>query len=311
MNKRLLGNTGIEVGEIGLGAWQIGGGAWGMVNRETAFAMIDKSLDLGANFIDTAPGYGEGKSEELLGEALKGRRDRAVICTKFGHHADGTTNYSVDKLRSSVEGSLRRLRTDYLDVLLLHNPPSELHDGSKAPHYAELELLQTEGKIRAYGVSVDWRIDLETVLQTTQAKAIEALFNAFHQDPLPAFAQAAAQGVGLIIKVPLDSGWLSGKYDAQSTFDDVRSRWTTQQIARRGRLVEKFSELVPENTSIKDAALQYILAQPQVSTIIPGARSVAQVEENCAATNGRLPDSVVEQMHALWQSEIEDSPLPW
>src|ERR1700722_15748496 len=147
MNKRPLGDTGIEVGEVGLGTWQIGGGAWGDIGRSDAFAIIDRFIELGGNFIDTAPGYGEGTSEEILGEAIIGRRDQMVICTKFGHDADGTTDYSVEKLRTSLEGSLRRLKTDYVDVLLIHNPPIEIHDGAKTPHYDLFEKLKTEGKI--------------------------------------------------------------------------------------------------------------------------------------------------------------------
>jgi aryl-alcohol dehydrogenase-like predicted oxidoreductase len=311
MNKRQLGDTKIEIGEIGLGAWQIGGGSWGTVDKNEALRMVERSLELGSNFIDTAPGYGGGKSEELVGEALKGKRAQAILCTKFGHHADGSADYSIEKLRSSLEGSLTRLRTDYVDILLMHNPPSEMLDGMVAPHYDLLEQLKAEGKIRAYGVSVDWRSDLETVLMTTSSKAIEVLFNAFHQDPLPAFDRAAKQGVGLIVKVPLDSGWLSGKYDSSSTFSDVRRRWNMEQVERRAGLVDNFRALLPVGTNMKDAALQYILAQPEVSTIIPGARSVEQIEQNCQASEARLPPEVVNAIAKLWDHEIKNNPLPW
>jgi aryl-alcohol dehydrogenase-like predicted oxidoreductase len=310
MNERLLGGTRIRVGEIGLGAWQLGSGAWGPVDESTAIAIVHEALSAGANFIDTAPGYGGGRSEEVLGRALKDRRSKAVICTKFGHTAEGGSDFSAAAIRPGLEASLRRLQTDHVDVLLLHNPPTDLLDGS-APQYGELEALKSEGKIRAYGVSVDWRVDLDKVLDTTNCQAVEILFNAFHQDPLASFARAASQGVGLIVKVPLDSGWLSGKYDASSTFTGVRDRWSGDQIDRRALLVREFRELIPSGTSVMEAALQYILAQPEVSTIIPGARTIEQVRSNCAASNRRLPADVVERIYKLWQREIENDPLPW
>lgn len=310
MNERPLGATGIRGGEIGLGAWQLGSGAWGTVDESTALAIVHRALDLGANLIDTAPGYGGGHSENVLGKALKGRREHAVITTKFGHTADGGSDFSAEAIRPSLESSLVRLQTDYVDVLLLHNPPGELLDGA-SPQYAVLEKLKSEGKIRAYGVSIDWRADLDKVIDSTASQAVGILFNAFHQDPLASFRKAAERGVGLIVKVPLDSGWLSGKYDAASTFTGVRDRWSTEQIARRARLVDEFRSLLPDGVSVMEAALQYILAQPEVSTIIPGARSAEQVEANCGAADGRLPLEVVEKVYQLWQREIESDPLPW
>ena len=310
MNHRLLGSTALRIGEIGLGAWQLGSGAWGPLDESTAIAMVHEALCIGANFIDTAPGYGGGRSEEILGKALKGRRSEAVICTKFGHTAEGGSNFSAAAIRPGLESSLDRLQTDHVDILLLHNPPADLLNGG-APQYTELEALKAEGKIRAYGVSVDWRADLDKVLDTTQCQVVEILFNAFHQDPLASFPRAAAQGVGLIVKVPLDSGWLSGKYDASSTFTGVRDRWTHDQIERRDRLVREFRALIPSGISVTEAALQYILARPEISTIIPGARTIEQVRSNCAASNGRLPEDIVEKVYTLWQREIENDPLPW
>jgi aryl-alcohol dehydrogenase-like predicted oxidoreductase len=312
MKLRPFGKTGIDVSEIGLGAWQLANPDWNLHDTAEALRIVRASLEAGCNFFDTAPGYGYGNSEELLGQGLKGVRQDVVICTKFSHHgADGADGFSVEGIRPVLEGSLRRLQTDYVDILLLHNPPRELMDGNQAPQYAELERLKAEGKIREYGVSLDWREELELVVETTASRAIEVFFNAFYQEPQPAFRRAQEQGVGLIVKVPLDSGWLSGRYRGDHRFDDVRSRWSPEIIARRGALVEQFAEIVPPGTSLAHAALQYCLAQPEVSTVIPGPKTVAQALDNFAAADKQLPADVVKAIDALWEQEIQADPLPW
>ena len=171
--------------------------------------------------------------------------------------------------------------------------------------------MKTEGKLRAYGVSLDWREELDLVLAHTGSTAVEVLFNAFHQDPLASFAKACAQGVGIIVKVPLDSGWLSGRYRADSRFKDIRDRWTPEIIARRAGLVEEFAALLPPGRSIAHAALQYILAQPEVSTVIPGARTPAQARDNFAASCAELPAAAAQAIHALWNDRLRADPLPW
>jgi aryl-alcohol dehydrogenase-like predicted oxidoreductase len=311
MNLRPFGNTGMNVSEIGLGTWQLANPDWGVADRQEALRVIQKSLEAGCNFFDTAPGYGGGRSEELLGEGLKSVRRDIVICTKFGHTAEGTTDFSMNAIRPSIEASLRRLQTDYLDIVLMHNPPRELMDGQVASHYEEFEKLKAEGKLRAYGVSLDWRADLETVVDTTQSQAAEVFFNALYQEPLPAFQKAYERGVGIIVKVPLDSGWLSGRYRKGHSFADIRKRWPPEVVARRSELVEQFARLVPAGTSMAHAALQFILAHPQVSTVIPGAKSVEQALDNFAATEQQLSPEVVQSMYQLWQREIMSDPLPW
>jgi aryl-alcohol dehydrogenase-like predicted oxidoreductase len=206
---------------------------------------------------------------------------------------------------------MKRLQTDYLDIVLMHNPPREMMDGRIASQYEEFEKLKAEGIIRAYGVSLDWREELELVLDTTKSQAAEVFFNALYQETLPAYSKAQAQGMGLIIKVPLDSGWLSGKYRAGHKFEGVRDRWSPEVLARRSDLVEKFAALLPEGTTMAHAALQFVLAQPQVSTVIPGAKTAAQALDNFAAADGQLSPEVVQSMRDLWTNEIESDPLPW
>lgn len=311
MKLRPFGNTGMYVSEIGLGAWQLGNPDWGGGDEKEALRIIHKSLDVGCNFFDTAPGYGGGASEKLLGEGLKSVRRDVIICTKFGHTAEGATDFGTSAIRPSIEASMRRLQTDYLDIVLMHNPPREMMDGSLNSQYEEFEKLKAEGKIRAYGVSLDWREELDLVVDTTKSKALEVFFNALYQEPLPAFQKVYEQGVGIIVKVPLDSGWLSGRYRKGHNFDDIRKRWPPEVIARRSELVEQFAKLIPEATSMAQAALQFILAQPQVSTIIPGAKSVEQALNNFAAAEGQLSPEVVQSMYDLWEREIMSDPLPW
>ena len=311
MKLRPFGNTGMNVSEFGLGAWQLANPDWGTSDRQDALRIIQKSLEAGCNFFDTAPGYGGGKSEELLGEGLKSVRKDVIICTKFGHTAEGVTDFSMNAIRPSIEASMRRLQTNYLDIVLMHNPPREMMDGKVASQYDEFEKLKAEGKIREYGVSLDWREEVEMVVDTTKSKALEVFFNALYQEPLPAFQKAYGNGVGIIVKVPLDSGWLSGRYRGDHKFDDIRKRWPPEVVVRRSELVEQFAALVPEGTSMAHAALQFILAQPQVSTIIPGAKSVEQALDNFAAADRQLGPEVVQSMYELWEREIMSDPLPW
>jgi len=311
MNLRPFGTTGILASEIGLGAWQLANPSWGINDKQEALRIVQQSLAAGCNFFDTAPGYGNGVSEQLLGQGLESARKDVIICTKFGYTPEGVENFNTDNIRPILEGSLRRLRTDYVDILLLHNPARELMDGRTATQYAELERLKQEGKIREYGVSLDWKIELETVIETTDSNAIELMNNVFYQEPRDAFTMAQERGAGLIIKVPLDSGWLAGRYRGDSRFSDVRERWSPEVIARRAALLEQFAALVPPGTSLAHAALQYILAHPAVSTIVPGAKTVAQALDNFAAADNRLPTDVVRAIDGLWESELKDNPLPW
>jgi len=311
MKRRPLGNTGISVGEIGLGGWQLANPLWDTHRGLDSENVVKLALDAGCDFFDTAPGYGGGRSEELLGKALKSVRSRVTICTKFGHEADGTHNFDASAIRPSLEASLRRLQTDHVDILLLHNPPIDMMDGTQAPHYEELERLKTEGKLRVYGVSLDHGHELETVMRTTHCGAVEVLFNAFHQEPLAACRRAAVAGIGLIVKVPLDSGWLSGKYRRDSHFTDIRERWSREIIELRAKLVEQFAALLPPGISLAHAALAYVLAQPEFSTVIPGAKSVEQARDNFAAADTLLPAAVVRAIRDFWKRELKADPLAW
>ncbi|MDX6766593.1 MAG: aldo/keto reductase [Candidatus Methylacidiphilales bacterium] len=310
---RPLGTTGLHVSEIGLGAWQLGSPAWGLGSQEDreAMAVVHQAVEGGCRFFDTAPGYGGGRSESLLGEALKPYRDQVVICTKFGHDAEGGSNFEAMAVEPSLSASLRRLQTDRVEVLLLHNPPFELLTGAGDALFQELERLKTGGLLRAYGVSLDHARELEAMVTHTPCTVAEVLFNVFHQEPQPVFAQAQAQGIGLIAKVPLDSGWLSGKYRRDSSFSGVRDRWSPEIIARRAGLVEQFATLLPPGTSLAHGALQYILAQAEIATVIPGAKNTDQVRSNLDAARNTLPPETIAALRELWERELRPDPLPW
>ena len=311
MKKRMMGNTGIEVSEVGFGAWQLGNESdWGSMADEEAIALVHEALDAGCNFFDTAPNYGLGKSEELLGKALKGKRDQVVISSKCGHHTDDVQSFEPERLLESVEGSLKRLNTDYLDSLLLHNPPLSALD-QNSPQFKVLEKLKKEGKIRAYGASVDSGKEINQILDNTDSQIIEVMFNAFYQEPLEAMSRAYHEGVGLIVKVPLDSGWLTGKYGADSTFTGIRSRWSKEDIQFRSKLVEKVREIIGDDQSMVTIALQYILSYKEVSTVIPGARNSQQLEHNLSASKDLLSKDMKQALRGLWIEEIKGKSLPW
>lgn len=311
MNYRQLGSTGIKVSEVGFGAWQLGNARdWVGMEDNQAIKLVHEALDRGCNFFDTAPNYGGGNSESLLGEALSGKRSEAVINSKFGHHPDNSLNFDSQKIRSSVEESLRRLKTDYLDSILLHNPPFEILTGS-TEHFEVLESLKQEGKIRAYGASVDSAREMDELIRNSGSQVIEVMFNIFHQEPRKAFKLAAEKNVGLIVKVPLDSGWLSGKYDENSIFTDIRSRWDKDQLRKRAEILPVLKEMLEPGESMVQLALRYILYYQEVSTVIPGNKNLEQLMENLTASDKRISAEKAEKLEQIWKETLETNPLGW
>jgi len=309
MNLRPLGSTGLSVSEVGFGAWQLQtGSTWSGMKETDAIRLVQLALELGCNLFDTAPHYGE--SETFLGKALAGRRSEAVIVTKFGHGPDGKNSYEPSRLAPSIEGSLGRLKTDHVDVLLLHNPPADVLSGRHPIHEA-IERLRDQGKVRFYGASLDESAEMDALFGSTRADVIEILFNVFHQGPLKSFDRAERKGVGLIAKVPLDSGWLAGRYGANATFSGVRDRWSPEVIARRARLVEKLRFLEQDGHALATAALSFVLAHRAISSVIPGMKSIAQLEQNLAASSLTLSKATIDRLHALYADELEGDPLPW
>jgi len=301
------------VSEIGLGAWQLGeNSGWKSMSEKEAMDMVYKSIELGVNFFDTAPNYGHGTSELRLGKALKNfDRSKIVINTKFGHSVTGETNFSANNIRESLEGSLKRLQVDYIDSLIIHTPPIEYLDGNNNPHYEILERLVDEGKINAYGASLDTYSDMKLFMDTTNCGVIEAFFNILHQDTALAFSLAQKKDVGIIVKIPLDSGWLSGKFNAESTFNDIRNRWSKMDIATRSNLVKKVKNIIDQENNLAQSAISFCLAYGAVSTVIPGNTTIAQLKSNLESADKTISKELIEKLENFYQNEVKHLNLPW
>jgi aryl-alcohol dehydrogenase-like predicted oxidoreductase len=301
------------VSEIGFGAWQLGAGtiARGLSEKE-ALTMVRKAIEWGVNFFDTAPNYGLGTSESRLGEALKDfDRTKIVINTKFGHTVSGGLNYSADYIRESLEGSLKRLKMDYVDSLIIHNPPFEILNGNKSDHFEELERLKEEGKIKGYGASVDTYDEMKILMETTDSQVIETFFNILHQDTARAFDLAQRKNVRLIGKIPLDSGWLSGKYTVETTFSDIRERWSREDIQTRATLVHRIKEILDQEHELGQMALAFCLSYDAITTVIPGNSSLSQLENNVKASQISLSNALRAQLEKFYQEEVSHLNLPW
>lgn len=313
MNKRQLGSTGLEVSEIGYGAWQLcNNDSWGGMDDQTALRLIDEAIDGGINLFDTAPNYADTKSERILGKALKSKRDKVVLVSKFGHTPEGPKEFSVDWFWKSLEASLSRLGTDYLDVLLLHNPPSEIYAGTD-PVWAAMEEARVQGKVRHYGASLDFAAEVRDCLSNTNSEVLEVLFNVFHQDVRNSFGTVRQHGAGIIAKVPLDSGWLTGRFDANSRFEGIRARWSEDEIVRRAMLVSEIEWLVADKSELAHKAIAYLLSYDEVSCVIPGIRTQQQLDSNLAAADCRLSPNEKMKLEEFWDKLTENGSklIPW
>ena len=313
MKYNKLINQSPAVSEIGLGAWQLGiNSGWKSLEENESIDLVNKSIEYGINFFDTAPNYGNGTGEARLGKALKHvDRSKIVINTKFGHTDSGITNHKSDYIRESLEGSLKRLQVDYVDSLIIHNPPSKYLDGNKNDHYEILEKLIEEGKIKAYGASLDTYEDMKLLMESTNAEVIEAFFNILHQDVSRAFAMAKEKEVGIIAKIPLDSGWLSGKYTGESIFNDIRSRWSRKDIQTRAQLVTRVKDIIQTENNLAQKAISFCLAYDAVSTVIPGNVNTDQLKSNVESVNNPISMELVETLEEFYKDEVKDLKLPW
>jgi aryl-alcohol dehydrogenase-like predicted oxidoreductase len=293
---RALGRTGIDVSEIGFGAWAIGGDAWGPVEDAASIAAMRRAIDVGITFIDTADVYGDGHSEELVAEVIRGRRDQVVIATKgglMGHHRDpnGPPVYdSPKKVREALDESLRRLGTDYVDVYFNHIWWDSHHETEV--FIEALAQLKAEGKARAVGVSTDdfayvQHADRDGALDVVQVE-YNILNRAAERDILP---YAAERGIGVVVRGPLQKGLLTGKFGPTTTFPDgdVRAGWSGEEWFQRDvQRVEQLRELEREGQTMGQLALRFVLDRPAVSAAIPGAKTPVQVVVNAAASTRPL-----------------------
>jgi aryl-alcohol dehydrogenase-like predicted oxidoreductase len=312
MKQRTFGRTGKTVSEIGFGAWAIGG-AWGDVSKDDAKAALHASLDAGTTFIDTADVYGDGRSEQLIAEVLKERGgEKPYVATKLGrrvspHVAEGFTR---ETLTAFVERSLVNLQTDCLDLIQLHCPPPAVYYQQEV--FGFMDDLVTAGKIRHYGVSVEKVEEALKAIEFPNVQSIQIIYNIFRQRPAGLFfAEAKKRQVGVIARVPLASGLLTGKMTAGTAFaaDDHRAFNRNGEAFDKGEtfsgvpydvaleVVEEIRRLVPEQQSMAEFALRWILMEDAVSTVIPGARNAQQAQSNSRASDA--PALSEETMAAL------------
>jgi aryl-alcohol dehydrogenase-like predicted oxidoreductase len=293
MNYRDLGKTGIKVSEIGFGGWAIGGNQYGQsygpTNDKESAEAINKALELGLNFFDTADVYGRGHSEELLGKTLKGKRDRVILAAKVGadfYQGSGFQTFTDEYIRFALEKSLERLKTDYIDLYQLHNPPLRLLN--REDLYDTLKDLKKEGKIRAWGVSIFTPVEGMTAISVGKPDCLQVTYNIFSfRAEHELFHRAYEVGCAIVAREPLANGFLTGKYDTHPQFGagDFRKNWPVEHIQARSEAARKLAFLDKAGQrSLAQAALKYALADRAVSTAIVGMKTVAQVEENLAAS---------------------------
>jgi aryl-alcohol dehydrogenase-like predicted oxidoreductase len=291
---RRLGRTGIHVSEVGFGAWAIGGDkhghSYGPTDNAESLRAIARALDMGCTFFDTADIYGHGLSEKLLGQALQKHRQACIIATKVGndfYHGPVHQNFDPDYIRLALDKSLSRLRTDYIDLYQLHNPPLMMLQ--RAEHYAVLDDLRQAGKIRYYGVSVHDAYEGTMAIHTGKPDVIQVVYNLLRQEAREELLPLAQEEeIGLIIREPLASGMLTGKYTADATFTagDMRASWPREYLLMQVKLAEKLRLLVQaEQRALAQAALRFVLDEAAVSVVIPGIKTVAQVEENLSSSD--------------------------
>ncbi|MBN9390735.1 MAG: aldo/keto reductase [Chloroflexi bacterium] len=320
MNYREFGRTGWKVSEMGFGAWAIGGDAWGQTDDSEAIAALKKAIDLGVNFIDTADVYGDGHSEELIARVRKETDREIIIATKAGrrlnpHVAGG---YNRENLTAFVERSLKNLGTEAIDLLQLHCPPSEVYDMPEV--FGILDDLTQQGKLRFYGVSVERVDEALKAITSPHVQSVQIIFNMFRLKPAEEFFQAAAEKkVGVIVRVPLASGLLTGKFNRESHFaaSDHRNFNRHGESFDQGETfsgvdyetglaaVEALKKLVPSGETMARFALRWILMFPQVSTVIAGAKNPAQAEAN--STVGDLPPldaATLQQVQAVYDKYL-------
>jgi aryl-alcohol dehydrogenase-like predicted oxidoreductase len=322
MEQRPLGRTGADVSVVGLGTWQLGAD-WGDVDDDTALDVLDAALDAGVTLLDTADVYGDGRSEERIRKALAPRSDRPFVATKAGRRADPfeASQYTRENLRAWVDRSRRNLGVETLDLVQLHCPPPAVYSDQHVFDALE-DLVDTEA-IAAYGVSVETVAEGLTALEYPGVQSIQVILNVFRRKPLEELLPAAAQhGVGILARVPLASGLLTGKYDESTTFpaDDHR---TFNRHGEAFDVGETFSG-VPFEVGVDAArevaaiaggttgrvptaafALRWVIDQPGVTTVIPGARTVEQVRGNVAAAElPPLTDSQLSDLERLYDERI-------
>jgi aryl-alcohol dehydrogenase-like predicted oxidoreductase len=310
MKFRKLGRTGLNVSEIGFGAWAIGGG-WGPQSEAESVAALNRALDLGINLIDTAAGYGDGRSERIIASVLKGRRESVVVATKTpptegpwppSPYCEASVRYPEKHLRKNVEQRLRNLGTDHLDILQLHTW-TRAWNADPSP-FEVLRALKKEGKVRFVGISTPEH-DQNSVIGLMRGgwvDVVQVIYNIFEQEPAAELLPAAQEtGTGIIVRVVFDEGSLTGKWTRETVFPEGDFRRSYFEGDRLGRTVDRAARVAGtvegSGFSLPEAAIKFALSHAAVGTVIPGMRSVRQADSNCAVS--AMPAMAPELQRAL------------
>ncbi|MEV4756712.1 aldo/keto reductase [Micromonospora sp. NPDC049559] len=319
MEKRRFPRLGREVGVIGLGAWQLGAD-WGEVSEETATSILAAAVESGVTFIDTADVYGDGRSEQLIGRFLREHPDAGLtVATKMGRRVPQTPGaYTLDNFRAWTDRSRANLGVEALDLVQLHCPPSPVFVTDTV--YDALDTLVEEGRIKAYGVSVETVDEARAAIARPGVASVQIILNALRHKPVTEVLPAAAEaGVGIIARVPLASGLLSGRYDEHTTFAaddhrtynrhgeafDVGETFSGVDFSLGLQAVRRLAPLVPEGATMAQFALRWILDQPGVTVVIPGARNPEQARANSdAAALAPLPPEALAEVAAVYDELI-------
>ncbi len=325
MEERVLGRTGRKIGVIGLGAWQLGAD-WGEVSDESAHATLLAAVDAGVTFIDTADVYGDGRSERAVGRLLAQRPDAGLtVATKMGRRVElDPALYTLDNFRAWTDRSRANLGVDTLDLVQLHCPPPAVYSSDAV--YDALDTLVADRAIAAYGVSVETCAEALTAIARPGVASVQIILNAFRHKPLEeVLPKAQRAGVGIIARVPLASGLLSGKYDETTQFSendhrnfnrrgeafDVGETFAGVDFATGLDAVKRLAPLVPAGATMAQFALRWIIDQPGVSVVIPGARNPAQAQANAAAAGlapltAQIHDSIRAIYDELIRPQVHD-----
>ena len=320
MNYRQIGSTDLKVSELSFGTWAIGG-SWGSTNDQESLKALDYAMDNGVNFFDTADVYGDGHAEELLAKATKGKHDKIHVATKFARAGDinDPHNYSMESVTKYAEDSLRRLGREQIDLFQIHCPPIEiLKDGQV---FDALNRLKEQGKIRYYGVSVETVEEGLLCLENSNVSSLQVIFNLFRQKSLEElFPKVQEKNVGILARVPLASGLLTGKFKPNAQFEEddhrnfnrdgqafnVGETFAGLEFNKGVELSDKLAWIAEGRGNRTQAALKWILEHDAISSVIPGFKTVAQVKDNLQAVEAAaFTKEELAKLASFYKEEVE------
>lgn len=312
METRTLGRTGLRVSELGFGCWAIGGASYGRVDDRESLRALAYAFEQGISFFDTADCYGNGRSEKLLGETFKesSKRLGVIIATKVGldfYHGGTKRNTDPEYIRFACGESLKRLRTDYIDLYQLHNPKWE-NKLEEQRAYQALAALKQEGKIRHFGISIHVAREGVEAIQEGSSETIQAIYNMIDQRIRTELMPLCEEhNIGLIAREPLYCGLLTGKYTAESRFpkDDHRNRWSREKYLTDLKKIDRIrTAFESDRIPLKQAAIEFVVFEKAVSVVIPGMKTVANVEDHLRAVRSPvLSAEAIKQIQELYQEE--------